>query len=298
MRIGLIGIDGKKPNLALMKISTYYKNKGHFVKLINIDEKDNFDKVYGSKIFSWGSLGEEFDDVRLAGSGIDFNISLPEEIEHLCPDYSLYDMDYSMGFLTRGCIRNCDFCIVPKKEGKIRRASDIEEFLKHDQVVLLDNNVLAHPYGLKQIEKIIKLKIKVDFNQGLDARLIDNDIAKLLSNVRWLKPLRLACDNSSMERYVERAVKLLHKNNVTPKRYFCYMLVKDDIEEAHERALFLDGLKIDPFAQPYRDREGNESPKEFKRFARWVNHKAIFRSVKWEDYDPKALNKKSKLGLR
>ena len=209
--------------------------------------------------------------------------NLPDEVEHICPDYSLYNCDKSYGFLTRGCIRNCPWCFVPKKEGEIRANADITEFVRHDHVVFMDNNVLAHPHGIEQIEKIAKMGLSVDFNQGLDARLIDNSMAKLLSKIRWSPSVRLACDSVAMIEPIRKAVELLRWHNVTPSRYFCYVLVKD-IDDAIERIKFLKGMYIDPFCQPYRDQDGTEPTKVQCDFARWVNHKAIFKTTTWADY--------------
>jgi hypothetical protein len=148
----------------------------------------------------------------------------------------------------------------------------------------MDNNVLASPYGIEQIEKIGRLGVKVDFNQGLDARLIDLPMAKLLAKVKWLSPLRMSCDTDSMIPYLEQATAYLREEKCKPSNYFIYVLVKD-IESAHERVTTLNSMGLDPFAQPFIDFSGkNNVTKEQKRFARWVNHKAIFRSVKWEDY--------------
>jgi len=174
---------------------------------------------------------------------------------------------------------------VPKKEGNITAHADIAEFARHRDVVLMDNNVLASEHGLRQIEKIAWLGLRVDFNQGLDARLIDNTTARLLAKVKWLKPIRLACDDVSMIPFIQKAVELLRWHNATPRRYSVYVLVKD-IPDALERVRFLKGLDLDPFAQPYRDfKTGAEPTKEQRLFAGWVNHKAIFKSVLWEDYE-------------
>ena len=284
MRIGLIDIDGKMPNLALMKLSAWHKARGDDVELTLPILASIYDKVYMSKVFTWSDMPCLPESAETGGTGCDIHKTLPDEIEKLCPDYSLYKTDYSMGFLTRGCIRKCEFCFVPEKEGKIRPAADIEDFLRHKTAVLLDNNVLAHEHGIAQIEKIAQLGIKVDFNQGLDARLIDDGIAKLLAGVKWLRPIRLACDSASMMEPVRKAVELLRKHGATPKTYFCYLLVNSNIDDAHQRAMFLRGLGVDPFAQPYRSADGNEPTKKMKDFARWVNHKAIFKSCKWSEY--------------
>lgn len=284
MRVGLIDIDSKIPNLALMKLSAYHKAQGHHVELTVPPFAPAYDKVYLSKVFTWTEEPHICGNVEFGGTGWDLKKQLPDFIEALCPDYTLYKMDYSLGFLTRGCIRKCKFCFVPEKEGGIRAAGDIEDFLHHGKAVLLDNNVLAHEHGIMQIEKISKLGIKVDFNQGMDARLIDDSVAKLLSKVKWLKPIRLACDSSGVKQDVARAVNLLRKHGATPKTYFCYMLVGDDIDDAHDRAEFLRGLSVDPFAQPYRAPSGAEPSQKAREFARWVNHKAVFKTVDWGDY--------------
>lgn len=249
------------------------------------DKIKDFERGFASKVFSFTTMQQLPDKIVIGGSGVDLKTQLPDEIEHICPDYSLYGLDYSLGFLTRGCIRKCAWCIVPEKEGKIKAHADITEFARHRDVVLMDNNVLACEHGVRQLEKIAEMNLKVDFNQGLDARLIDDTAARLLAKVKWLKPIRLACDSQAMMAPVQRAVGLLRWHNATPRAYFVYVLVKD-IQDALERIRFLKMLNVEPFAQPYRDFRTNSEPgKEQKAFARWVNHKAIFKSVLWEEYN-------------
>ena len=282
MRIALHDADQTQfPNLALMKLSAYHKGIGDSVEWFA--PLWPADQIYSSKVFTFSSVAELPSTATMGGSGYDMSVSLPDNIEHIMPDYSLYNCDYSLGFLTRGCSRNCPWCIVPKKEGAIRANADIEEFLQHDEAVLLDNNILASDHGIEQIQKMAKLGIKVDFNQGLDARLIDSAMAELLSTLKWRSPVRLACDHSGQIPSIMKAVKWLRWHNVTPRRYFCYMLVKD-IDDALERVMFLKGIDVDPFAQPYIDPDGTEPTWIQKDFARWVNHKAEFKSRTWEEY--------------
>jgi len=285
MKIALHDSDNTSfPNLALMKISAYHKAKGDSVTWYMDLTASKQDKIYSSKVFTFTQSQKLFGSVEYGGTGNNIKTKLPDEIEHICPDYSLYNLGYSLGFLTRGCPNKCPWCIVPEKEGNIKPNADIDEFLRHNKVVLMDNNVLASDHGISQIEKLIKLKVKVDFNQGLDARLIDDSIAKLLSKVKWLHPIRLACDTSAQMKHVEKAVRLLRWHNASPKKYFIYCIIKD-IDEALERIKFLKGLYLDPFAQPYIDFRNNTVPtKEQKDLARWVNHKAVFNSVEWKDY--------------
>ena len=283
MKIALHDPDNNGyPNLALMKLSAWHKQQGDTVEWFNPIFR--YDKVYSSKIFTWTPKDPYLPiNTDCGGTGYDITKTLPQAIEHICPDYSLYDCHKSYGFLTRGCIRSCHWCFVPRKEGKIRKHADIEEFARHKEVVLMDNNVLAHRHGIKQIEKIAKMGISVDFNQGLDARLIDNSIAKLLGKLKWKPSIRLACDTVKMIEPVRKAVELLRWHNVTPSQYFCYVLVQE-IDDALERVKFLKGIYVYPFCQPYRDKAGTEPTREQKAFARWCNHRAIFRSTTWEDY--------------
>ena len=291
MKIGLIDVDGHNfPNLALMKLSAWHKAKGDSVGWVNYFF--DYDTVYKSKVFTF-TEDDEFivnaDKIFNGGTGYkDYTTTLPYEIEYTYPDYELYHTDNAYGFLTRGCPNKCSFCVVPQKEGEIREHSDIKDFWFDQKVaILLDNNVLAHEHGISQIEKIIKLGIKIDFNQGLDCRIIASDekIAKLLAKAKWHKPIKMACDSMAQMEDVKKATELLRKHGATPQRYQIFVLVRD-IQDALERVEFLRELNLDPFAQPYIDFNGNKPTKEQKRFARWVNHKAIFKTVEYKDYSP------------
>lgn len=270
------------PNLALMKLSAWHK--AHDIPIVRWKPDTLYRGVYSGKVFTFTPETKLPEIAVRGGTGYQNDLVLKEEIEHLCPDYSLYRSTFSQGFLTRGCPNKCSWCIVPSKEGPIRAHADIEEFLRHPNVVLMDNNVLAHDHGITQIEKMGRMQVKVDFNQGLDARRIDRQIAKRLSKLKWFHPLRLACDTKSQMGHIQKAVTLLRYYNCTPQRYSVYVLVKD-IDDALERVMFLNGMGLDPFAQPYRDFHTDAPPtKEQKAFARWVNHKAVFRSAPWEEY--------------
>jgi len=296
MKVGLMDIDGGNfPNLALMKLSAYHKSKGDSVGWVNCGFI--YDKVYKSKIFTYSNSSNiEFlvnsKEIIKGGTGYKlYDVVLSNEIEHITPDYSLYKYPYALGFLTRGCPNHCSWCIVPQKEGNIRAHADIDEFLDNRKIaILMDNNVLASEWGLKQIEKIIDRKIKVDFNQGLDSRLIakNPDIAKLLGRVKWFNYLRMACDKTNDIEYVEKATKLLRKYNCTPKNYFVYLLVTKNINDAWKRARFLIKLGLKPFAQPYRDFNNKiQITQEQKDFARFINIRKISLNkigIDWRDY--------------
>ena len=148
----------------------------------------------------------------------------------------------------------------------------------------MDNNVLASEYGIEQIRSMVGEDVRIDFNQGLDARLITDDIAKTLSQVKWISQIRLACDTSAMIPIVTEAVHRLGKYGVKPYRIFVYTLIQD-VHEAYQRIKALDKLGVKPFAQPYRDFETNYVDPEHKRLARWCNHMAIHYAIDFEDYN-------------
>ena len=301
MKIGLLDIDGHNfPNLALMKISAWHKNKNDKVEFATIFNK--YDIIYKSKVFTFTEDDNTCYNTKKiikGGSGYKIYNRLQYEIEHICPDYKLYNCQHAYGFLTRGCIRKCSFCIVPTKEGNIKSNADIEEFISDKKTaILLDNNILSCDHGLKQIEKIIKLKIKVDFNQGLDCRIIAKniEIAKLLASVKWIRFIRIACDSESQIQYVIKTLSYLNKFNIKNYKVFIYVLIKN-VETALKIITILDKLNCTIFAQPYRDFENNKEPnKKLKDMARWVNHKAVFKTVTWKEY--KLYRKKRKNGNR
>lgn len=294
MKIGLIDVDGKNfPNLALMKISAYHKSMGDSVEWyepLSHGAADPLDKVYMSKVFTFSAdylFPVYANEVERGGTGYKlYKKVLPEYVESVFPDYSIYPWcDYAIGFLTRGCIRRCPWCIVPEKEGAIRPASIWQKIKRPDSrnIVFMDNNVLASQHGINQIESLGHQNVWIDFNQGLDARLITPEIAKLLAACRWIRFIRLACDTSAMIPVIAEAVENMLQAGISKSRFWSYALVKD-VDEAHRRILALKSIGVEPFAQPYRDFDGGEPTQEQKSLARWCNHKAIFKSCTWEEY--------------
>ena len=151
----------------------------------------------------------------------------------------------------------------------------------------MDNNVLACEHGIEQIRSMVGQNVRIDFNQGLDARLITSEIAELLAKIKWIRFIRMSCDTDAMLDVVIRAIRLLEKYGVKPYRVFVYLLVQD-IASAERRAITLRDVGAEVFAQPYRDFEHNVEPtQEMKALARWVNRKAIFKSVRtFSEYEP------------
>ena len=204
------------------------------------------------------------------GTGYGIYEDLPEEIDRMFPDYKIYpDTDYAIGYLTRGCVRKCPWCIVPKKEGYIkpyRYWTEVARPNKRD-VVFMDNNILASDFGIEQMAAMIGQNVRVDFNQGLDARLITPEIAEIISRLKWIRSIRMAADTDAVLNTVIEKINLLGQYGVKPYRVFVYVLVTD-IESAERRCIALRDAGADPFAQPLRDFANNIEPtEEQKRFA-------------------------------
>lgn len=280
MKIALVDVDGRNfPNLALMKLSAWHKAQGDSVEWYS-PLFSRPDKIYASKVFTFTpdyidyAYGDP-EPVR-GGTGYDPAVRLPDEVERTLPDYSIYpEWGSSLGFLTRGCIRNCPWCIVPRKEGKLQVVDDIERIAAgRRDVVLLDNNFLAAPgeFVREQLEKAARLGLRLDFNQGLDARMVTAENARLLAACRWIRFIRFSCDTTAMIEPIRRAVRLIRETG-SRREIFCYMLVQD-IAEAEIRLRALVELEVTPFAQPFRDFTGNAATTKKQRdFARFANVK-------------------------
>ncbi len=267
MRVVLMDLDLSKrrrpfPNLALMKLSAWHKAQGNEVFL-------NFplagaDVTYASCVFSWHRkrLSEVPPGASVGGIGLGSKRQLPDEVEHMMPDYDLYaNNNFSMGFTSRGCIRDCPPCKVPDNEGKIRDWSSINEFWdrRHNKIVLLDNNLLAAPSCLATLADLANQPVEVDFNQGLDIRLINDELAWYLKQIKTRK-LRFAFDSLSYERNVREGVKILTKAGFASRHLSFYVLTGYEAEDyVVERMKILASLNVDVYPMVYRDDSGKES---------------------------------------
>lgn len=280
MKVSLVDVDGHNfPNLALMKLSAWHKAQGDAVDWYS-PLFSRPDKIYVSKVFTFSKDYVDYassDPLPIkGGTGYGDMRKLPTEVESMIPDYSIYpEWSSALGFLTRGCIRRCPWCVVPRKEGQLQVADDIERLADgRRDVVLLDNNFLAAPEDFikEQLTKAAKLRLRLDFNQGLDARLVTSQNARLLAACRWIRHIRFSCDTAAMIEPIRRAVAMIRETGCR-RSVFCYMLVQD-IGDAEKRLKALVDLGITPFAQPYRDFTGKaETTKEQRDFSRFANIK-------------------------
>lgn len=297
MKVSLVDVDGHNfPNFALMRIAAWHKAQGDVVDWYQ-PLFSNPDKIYASKVFTFTPDYTEYaagdpEPVK-GGTGYRMYNELPEEIDRMLPDYSIYPQyDYAIGFLSRGCIRNCPWCVVPRKEGGIRQYDDIERIAQgRKHVVLMDNNFLANEEGFikEQIEKSVKAKLRMDFNQGLDARLVTPEVAKLLTAAKWNRYIRFSCDTSGMIEPLSKAVKMLRQTGYNGE-IFVYVLAQDPTESLDriQRILAID-KKITPYCQPFRnfDGDGKVTDHKLERLARWCNKVWIRKSCKFEEYNRK-----------
>jgi hypothetical protein len=302
MRIALIDVDGHNfPNLPLMKLSAWHKHQGDNVEWYDpltawIDPPD---KVYMSKVFTFTPdyphpvCGGE---IIRGGTGYhypDGGDPLPKEIEHIYPDYSLYPdlcKDTAYGFLTRGCPRGCDFCIVAKKEGQCSvKVADLSEFWNGQKnIVLLDPNMFACRDWKDLSQQLINSGAWIDFSQGCDIRIMTEEKAEYIKKMK-IKRVHFAWDRYEDKNMIIPKFKAFKEITGWDKRkLIVYVLTNFNTthEQDLERIYTLRDLGYWPDVRIY---EKHKLPKghETLRLQRWVNMRAIFEKItKFEDYKP------------
>lgn len=316
MNIGLIDVDGhgkkKKwgatiyPNLALCKIARYHRERGDDVEWAFALK--HYDKIYMAKVFNFSPddlTAYNADEIIRGGTGYDIKSQLPYEIDRLQPDYSIYPHiphDTAYGFLTRGCPNKCKWCVVPAKEGHIQPYMDCDEIAIEGRrkLVLMDNNILAAgDYAVQQLNKIIERGYYVDFNQALDARLVNDEFAYLLSKIKWInRRIRFGCDTHRQIEDCERAMAMINGHGYRGE-FFLYTMLNGDFDENYERLIYWWRRNhecrekhlpnIYPYAQPYRD---PNNPKHYipqwqKDMASWVNKHQIFQITPFPAFSPR-----------
>lgn len=278
MRIGLIDIEPKIFNTAYMQIASFHKQRGDYVGWYESFIAEDFDKVYCSSIFDFSFKGSVPIVAVCGGTGFEVSSKLPSAIERCDYDYSLYPKcDRSYIWLSRGCCRKCPWCVVPKKEGKIKPVEPKNINPNGKYIVINDNNFFANPEWSEAVLWLQRTKQPVDF-QGVDARIMTVEMCEALNSLRHHKQIKIAWDEpkENMTEHINRITKI-----IKPYKIMCYVLIgfNSTPEEDLYRVEKLRELKIDPFVMPYNKKDLYQ-----KSFTRWVNYKAIFRKVKWEDY--------------
>jgi hypothetical protein len=293
VKIGLVQVDGKLPNLALMQICAYHEAQGHQVEWFKgMLFADEYDKVYASQIFQFSQLPPLPQNALIGGTGIDFKNTLPSEIASFAPSWMLYpEFDKHLGFSMKGCRFGCKFCCVPQKEGRPRSESAIDDILTNpnggNRLILMDNDFFGIPNWKENLLRIIDLKLRVCFVQGLNIRILTDEQAELLVQCNFQsadfshKYLTFAWDRYQDGQRIIDGIVRCERAGILPQQMQFFVLIGYDTtpEQDLERVTRLRDLGCMPYVMPY-----NKFDDYQKRFARWVNHRAIFKTVKWEDY--------------
>lgn len=291
MNIGLVDIDGHNfPNFALMKLSAYHKLKGDNVEWA-MPLFGNYDRVYQSKIFTFTLDKSDFDgqcEVVRGGTGYDVRSRLPLEIEQSSEmDYSLYPQyPFSIQFFSRGCIRQCPFCLVRAKEGRIHPVEPAQLNPNGKWIEVLDNNFFANPDWKTSIDYLLAAKQPVNLH-GVDIRIMNEEQAYWLNRLRLRRSIHIAWDLPDIDltdklREVTRYIK--------PWKLMCYVLIgfNSTIEQDMYRIERLRELGIKPYVMPYRDFENNRTPSQYEKdLAQYVNKPMIFKTCTFADFSPR-----------
>lgn len=304
MKIGLIDCDGHNyPNLPLMKISAWHKSQGDSVEWYQPLFSGHLDKVYVSKVFSFTPDYEYFidaDEVVKGGSGYAIKLvdgkeqydksmdhNLPDEIEHIYPDYELYGIDYAIGFLTRGCPRGCGFCHVASKEGKCSyKVADLSEFWNgQKKIVLCDPNILACKDHIELLEQLARSGAKVNFNQGLDIRLVTDKNLEVLKRIK-LDSIHFAFDRWQDKDLIEPKLRIFAEKtgfNRNNGKVMVYILTNFDttIEQDLYRIQLCRELNFSPYPMIY-DKE--HADPIYRKMQRWCSNFIFWSCKTFDEY--------------
>jgi hypothetical protein len=305
MNIALVDVDSHNfPNLALAKLSAYHKAKGDHVEWYS-PLFSNPDVIYASKVFTYtpdyiNYAPNHMDKIIKGGTGYNVQSKLPEEVEKTLPDLELYpNYKFSYGFLTRGCINKCPWCVVPRKEGDIKIVDTLERVSQgRKEVILLDNNFLAVPrdFVVSTLNYAIDHKLKLDFNQNLDCRLVTKEYASLLSKVKWIKYLRFVCDHQGQIEPLRQSINLM-RNAGYNGEIFVILLAKE-FNETYKRlkqVLAMDN-KVVPFLQEFKDYTSDVTvTDEIAKLSRWCNRAWIRKKCSFEEYQKKVIEEDNNL---
>ena len=306
MKIGILQIDGKLPNLALMKIAAYHENRGDTVGWYDgALFSTNYDRIYASTIFDFSRMPALPSDAIVGGTGIDHKNRLPKEIESCQPSYSLYKTpwrpynhigapiapcDYHIGFSMKGCRFSWSFCVVPTKEGKPYKYNSIDEILTNPKggkrLVLLDNDFFGTGDWEVNLKRIVELNLKVNFNQGLNIRILTQRQANLLATCKYYnlhftkRYLTFAWDRYEDREDIMKGIERCDIAGIRRDHLQFFVLIGYDTtpEQDLNRVETIRSLGAMPFVMPY-----NKFDQYQKEFSRWANSRQL-KHIKWQDY--------------
>lgn len=290
MKFGLYDVDGHGgfPNLAIMKIARFYKDKGKEIEWA-MPIFEQYETIFASKIFTfspepnWNSFNYAI--LEKGGTGYDIKKTLPATIDEVRnPDYSIYpNCKYSIQFYSRGCIRKCGFCLVNEKEGHIKAVEPMDLNPKGEWIEVLDNNFFANPDWEWAVKDLKSKDIPVKFH-GVDVRILTEEHAYWLNQLKLKNQIHIAWDLPELDLRPKIREMLKH---ISPDKIVCYVLVgfNSTREQDYERLRALKDLGIAPFVQPYRDFKNKRKPTQYELdIARWANKRQLFRIMDFMEY--------------
>lgn len=304
MNVRITQLDGKLPNLALMRLSHWHKSRGDDVYYMRSARRELFEPgygaVYGSAIFKFSSdkiarFKENFPDAVLGGTGTD-SVATVEQIigDHDGLDYDPWgSFNASIGFTQRGCRLSCKFCVVPKKEGRPKGASTIAEIWRGEpwpkKIHLLDNDFFGGPHWQDRIAEIRDGQFRVSFTQGINVRAMTPEVAAAIASIQYRddgftqRRLYTAWDNLKDEEVFFRGVDTLEAAGVPPKHLMAFMLIGFDKNETWERIHRRFNRMVERGIRPY-PMVFDQSRRDLKQFQRWVIT-GLYRAVPFDKYD-------------
>lgn len=301
MRILLVNVDSRW-NMAIRRMYNFFRND-HEVEMIDLGfsgyphkktktiDASGFDRVYVSNIFDNNADRVSIigcDWVEFGGIGSKYpERHLPAEIENTDPFY-YDDEDTSYGFISRGCIRKCWFCKVPKYEGDLKVYNNVEKIVKHKKVKFLDNNILAYERHCEVFKWLIDRGIRCEFNQGLDFRLINDENMELLSKMNYEGEYIFAFDDPKYQRMLDEKLVIMKKWVPTPwkLKFYIYFHPSMNVSELLDRIEWCRRNECKPYIM--RDRACWESEENLRNFSTditaYCNQPAFFKNMTFEDF--------------
>jgi hypothetical protein len=308
MKVLLIDADSVIPNIALMKLSAWHKSLGNNVELMRVNlpyypnrKKTTFvapsaDKTYCSVVFDGNADYIIGDNIIFGGTGFDLTIKIPAEADEFDPDYSIYpNNDTSYGFITRGCIRNCSFCKVPKKEGYIHKVASVESIVRHKKVKFLDNNILALPEHKEILTELVEKNIKCQFIQGLDIRLLDSENSDLLSKINYIGEYIFAFDNWKYKTIIEKKMNFLSWRRPYQLKFFVYIHPEMPLAETVKRIVWLKENQCLPYIMRDISCWESENSNFFVDLAAYCNQVHLFKKMEFSVFLEKRHKNKERI---
>lgn len=327
MNIGIIDADllsntnHRFPNLVSMKLSGYHKEIGDTTHLIlSWDDLDGYDKLYLSKVFTATAVPDgvlERPNISYGGTGFFYDKAppLPDEIEHHMPDYHLYDefvaaqlqkgvsktalkfyTDYSIGFLTRGCFRHCDFC-VNRNSSCVRKHSPLKEFFdpSRPKICMLDDNFLGSPAWKEMLTELRQTGRRFQFKQGLDERILTDEKCEMLFSSKYDGDVIFAFDNVADKELIQRKLDLIQKYTDRTNTFYCFTgfdredrwdeaFWKQDLIDLMTRIRILQSYKQHPYIMRFERYVESPWKGTYITLARWCNQPAFFKKKSFREF--------------